>query len=63
MRHYFVCFRVEDDNGMGVNNAEIRRATPVTSYDDIKDMEQEIIKITGFRNVIILNWRKFEDAI
>lgn len=65
MYKYFVSYwAIADNNHTGYGRIEYNTDRPITSQERLSEIEQDIIKINpdlGIKQVIILNWRRFEE--
>jgi hypothetical protein len=61
---YFVAYDFwEAKNIHGVGSTIIERETPVSGWDDIKNMMDVILsRNSGMTAITISNWRRFEDS-
>jgi len=69
MKAYFISFAgpIKDINrimisGIGFDNTEVVRKTPIKTFDDIKELELEIAKQRGVEYCTILNYKELEDT-
>lgn len=58
IRNYFVVFKIDGDR---LGNAEVRCDKPISSIADIRDLEGMVQTKEGVKQVIIIQWRLFEE--
>lgn len=57
---YFVSYNYKTkDNCDGFGSAEVNFRKRIDSYDDIKEISNDICDEFGFTNVVILNYKRF----
>jgi hypothetical protein len=62
-RQYFVAFVYWKRDSQGTACRVIERELPVSGWDDILSMTDDILSHNpDMENVVITNWRKFEDS-
>lgn len=58
---YFVVFKFYEHGMDGEANIHVERTKRISTMDEIKKMEAEIEETYGYDEVLITNWRRFED--
>lgn len=59
---YFISYsHTSDGDGFGFGNCDIVLEGKVHEYKTIKELNKYIEQQYGLSNVVILNWRRFED--
>jgi hypothetical protein len=62
MKAYFVSYMYWEGRTQGVGCRQLNIKNPVAGWDDIQAMASEIQRLNPkYTEVIILNWRRFED--
>lgn len=57
---YFVAYNTYVDDTVWTSNIVLTRNKPICEALDIKQMELQIQKQTGFSHVVVVNWRRME---
>jgi hypothetical protein len=64
MRKYFVSYYYADKRlGQGHGCLEITMRLPIRDMADVHSMIECIKSITKFKEIVILNWRRFEEPV
>lgn len=62
MIRYFVSYvRVDSRGGFGFGSGEYALRRPVQGVGDVDLLKDEVERANRFSNVVIINWRRFED--
>lgn len=59
---YFVSFKWETADDSGIGNCEVMRTKPVSSMRDLNELSDLLREQEGFDQVIITNWRRFDET-
>jgi len=60
---YFISYFYMNDKGSGLGRGECIRSSRINNIDKVENMEKKLQEETGFKKVIILNWRLFNDRV
>ena len=57
--HYFIAYLHQVNSlQQGYGNCDVYRNKPITSYDDIKEIQERIREKNGVEQVIIVNYQR-----
>lgn len=69
--HYFVSYQfvrtiVETDTGAeietGYGNCEVSKESPIFDINELWKVSDHIKELNNYKSLVILNWRRFEQA-
>jgi hypothetical protein len=60
---YFVVYQAFTGRTVRTIRIEFERTEPVTSIEDVMEMEREIARRTGDTSVTIIFWQRFERSL
>lgn len=62
--HYFVSYYCEtEDKGVaGYGECGISRESPIFDYYELDKVRNYIKELNNYKSLVILNWRRFEQA-
>ena len=56
MYNYFVSFVWENWRKNGIGNSTIETRGPITTHEEIREIERGIARNTGAKNVVLINY-------
>lgn len=60
---YFISYFYVGDRGTGLGRTECIRNERIKDINEVKNIEEILKEKTKFKEVIILNWRLFNDRV
>lgn len=60
--HYFVSYFFKTATEDGYNECEVFRESPIFDHDELEDVSNSIKSSYSYESVVVLNWRRFEQA-
>lgn len=64
MEKYFVSFFFKNRNGQcGIGNAFASPDRPIKGVEETKEIEADLKKLCGYRDIAIINYKKVSDCV
>lgn len=62
IRRYFVSYAHASYGGPGFGSCEVKRSEPIRGHEDTTEIKRQIEAGGRAQNVVVLNWRRFEES-
>ena len=60
--HYFISYYCETEDAASYGECGISRESPISDYYELDKVRNYIKELNNYKSLVILNWRRFEQA-